>query len=205
MVTFDNPKYKYKRECLGLEELEVVGGGYFDDEAEEAGDFEKYAFFCGATDADKMAFVAVHRSGTYEPHATAVHLRGYLGKCHVIRLLHESDGRDEAVHVGRAHGHRLAIGAAFDETILERVGPGDNRIESVSSSEHKKQVADKGDFLADATAATHGDLSLHGSEDLKSVGSELFVGGIFCVGPLEVTHGKPLGLLFRYGIHFSTV
>lgn len=190
---------------FGLEELEVVGGGYFDDEAEEAGDFEKDAFFCGAADADKIAFVTVHRSGTNEAHASAVHLRGYLGKCHVIRLLHEADGRDEAVHVGRTHGHRLAIGAAFDETILESVGPGDNRIESVASSEHKKQIADKGDFLADATAATHGDLSLHGSEDLKSVGSELFVGGIFCVGPLEVTHGKPLGLLFRYGIHFSTV
>lgn len=188
-----------------LEELEVVGGGYFDDEAEEAGNFEKDAFFCGAADADKMAFVTVHRSGAYEAHATAVHLRGYLGKCHVIRLLHEADGRDEAVHVGRAHCHRLAIGAAFDVTILERVGPGDNRIESVASSEHKKQVADKGDFLADATAATHGDLSLHGGEDLKSVGSELSVGGIFCVGPLEVTHGKPLGLLFRYGIHFITV
>lgn len=132
-----------------------------------------------------MAFVAVHRPGAYEPHATAVHLRGYLGKCHVIRLLHEADGRDEAVHVGRTHGHRLAIGAAFDETILERVGPGDNRIESVASSEHKKQVADKGDFLADATAATHGDLSLHGGEDLKSVGSELFVGGIFALALLR--------------------
>ena len=190
---------------FGLEELEVVGGGYFDDEAEESGNFEKDAFFCGAADADKIAFVAVHRSGTYEAHAPAVHLRGYLGKCHVIRLLHEADGRDEAVHVGRAHCHRLAIGAAFDVTILERVGPGDNRIESVASSEHKKQVADKGYFFADAMAATHGDLSLHGGEDLKSVGSELFVGGIFCVGPLEVTHGKPLGLLFRYGIHFTTV
>lgn len=189
----------------GLEELEVVGGGYFDDEAEESGNLEKDAFFCGAADADEMALVTVHRSGAYEAHATAVHLRGYLGKRHVIRLLHEADGRDEAVHVGRTHGHRLAIGAAFDETILERVGSGDNRIESVASSEHKKQVADKGDVLADATAATHGDLSLHGGEDLKAVSSELFVGGIFCVGPLEVTHGKPLGLLFRYGIHFTTV
>lgn len=190
---------------FGLEELEVVGGGYFDDEAEEAGDFEKDAFFCGAADADKIAFVTVHRSGTYEAHATAVHLRGYLGKCHVIRLLHEADSRDEAVHVSGADCHGFTIRTSLDETILESVGPGDNRIESVASSEHKKQIADKGDFLADATAATHGDLSLHGGEDLKSVGSELFVGGIFCVGPLEVTHGKPLGLLFRYGIHFTTV
>lgn len=189
----------------GLEELEVVGGGYFDDEAEEAGDFEKDAFFCGAADADKIAFVTVHRSGTYEAHAPAVHLRGYLGKCHVIRLLHEADGCDEAVHVSGADCHGFTIRTSLDETILESVGPGDNRIEFVASSEHKKQVTDKGDVLADATAATHGDLSLHGGEDLKSVGSELFVGGIFCVGPLEVTHGKPLGLLFRYGIHFTTV
>lgn len=190
---------------FGLEELEVVGGGYFDDEAEEAGDLKKDAFFRRATDADKMAFVAVHRSGAYEAHATAVHLRGYLGKCHVIRLLHEADGCDEVVHVSGADCHGFTIRTSLDETILESVGPGDNRIESVASSEHKKQVADKGYFFAYATAATHGDLSLHGSEDLKSVGSELFVGGIFCVGPLEVTHGKPLGLLFRYGIHFSTV
>lgn len=188
-----------------LEELEVVGGGYFDDEAEEAGDFEKDAFFCGAADADKIAFVTVHRSGTYEAHAPAVHLRGYLGKCHVIRLLHEADGCDEAVHVSGADCHGFTIRTSLDETILESVGPGDNRIEFVASSEHKKQVTDKGDVLADATAATHGDLSLHGGEDLKSVGRELFVGGIFCVGPLEVTHGKPLGLLFRYGIHFTTV
>lgn len=188
-----------------LEELEVVGGGYFDDEAEESGNLEKDAFFCGAADADKMAFVTVHWSGAYEAHATAVHLRGYLGKCHVIRLLHEADGCDEAVHVSGADCHGFTIRTSLDETILESVGPGDNRIESVASSEHKKQVADKGDFLADATAATHGDLSLHGGEDLKSVGSELSVGGIFCVGPLEVTHGKPLGLWFRYGIHFTTV
>lgn len=189
----------------GLEELEVVGGGYFDDEAEESGNFEKDAFFCGAADADKIAFVAVHRSGTYEAHAPAVHLRGYLGKCHVIRLLHEADGCDEAVHVSGADCHGFTIRTSLDETILESVGPGDNRIESVASSEHKKQVADKGYFFAYATAPTHGNLSLHRGEDLKSVGSELFVGGIFCVGPLEVTHGKPLGLLFRYGIHFTTV
>lgn len=189
----------------GLEELEVVGGGYFDDEAEESGNFEKDAFFCGAADADKIAFVAVHRSGTYEAHAPAVHLRGYLGKCHVIRLLHEADGCDEAVHVSGADCHGFTIRTSLDETILESVGPGDNRIESVASSEHKKQVADKGYFFAYATALTHGNLSLHRGEDLKSVGSELFVGGIFCVGPLEVTHGKPLGLLFRYGIHFTTV
>lgn len=188
-----------------LEELEVVGGGYFDDEAEESGNFEKDAFFCGAADADKIAFVAVHRSGTYEAHAPAVHLRGYLGKCHVIRLLHEADGCDEAVHVSGADCHGFTIRTSLDETILESVGPGDNRIESVASSEHKKQVADKGYFFAYATAPTHGNLSLHRGEDLKSVGSELFVGGIFCVGPLEVTHGKPLGLLFRYGIHFTTV
>lgn len=188
-----------------LEELEVVGGGYFDDEAEEAGNLEKDAFFCGAADADKIAFVAVHRSGTYEAHAPAVHLRGYLGKCHVIRLLHEADGCDEAVHVSGADCHGFTIRTSLDETILESVGPGDNRIESVASSEHKKQVADKGYFFAYATAPTHGNLSLHRGEDLKSVGSELFVGGIFCVGPLEVTHGKPLGLLFRYGIHFTTV
>lgn len=188
-----------------LEELEVVGGGYFDDEAEESGNLKKDAFFCGAADADKIAFVAVHRSGTYEAHAPAVHLRGYLGKCHVIRLLHEADGCDEAVHVSGADCHGFTIRTSLDETILESVGPGDNRIESVASSEHKKQVADKGYFFAYATAPTHGNLSLHRGEDLKSVGSELFVGGIFCVGPLEVTHGKPLGLLFRYGIHFTTV
>lgn len=190
---------------MGLEELEVVGGGYFDDEAEEAGNFEKYAFFCGATDADKMAFVAVHWPGAYEPHAPAVHLRGYLGKCHVIRLLHEAYGRYEAVHVGAAHGHGLAVGRAFYEAVLQCVGFLDYGIKLFAGGEDEEEVADKGDFLADATAATHGDLSLHGGEDLKSVGSELFVGGIFCVGPLEVTHGKPLGLLLRYGIHFSTV
>ena len=135
-----------------------------------------------------MAFVAVHRPGAYEAHASAVHLRGYLGKCHVIRLLHEADGCDEAVHVSGADCHGFTIRTSLDETILESVGPGDNRIESVASSEHKKQGADKGYLFAYATAPTHGNLSLHRGEDLKSVGSELFVGGIFCVGPLEVTH-----------------
>lgn len=132
-----------------LEEVEVGGGG-FDDEAEKAGDFEEDALFGGAFDADEVAFVAVKGAGADESHAAAVHRGGDFAGRHVVGLLNHAYGGDEAMHVGGADGHGLAVSSSFDVAVLERVGFLDYGVKLLAGGEYEQEVADKGDVLADA-------------------------------------------------------
>lgn len=138
-------------EGRGLEELEVGGGGEFEDEAEESGYFYEDAAFGGSFDAEEVAFVTVHGAVADNAYALAVHVGGDFFRAYVAWLLLLADGCDECVHVGGAYGHRLTVGS-FYVAVLQCGCFFHDRVELGACAPYEQKVAHEGDFLAYVSA-----------------------------------------------------
>lgn len=136
--------------------------------------------------------MAVKGAVAYEAYAAAEHVGGYFRGGVVVYLLGPGDGGDEAVHVGVAHGERLAGQAAVDVAVLQRGGAHDYGVEGRARCVDEDEVGNEGHVAALTAVSGGDDYGFHGCEDFKSGLMEHLIGGELCVAALEVAHREPL-------------
>lgn len=116
-------------------------GGDFDGEGEEAVEGDEEAPPAAAAHFEEGAFVAVHRAAD-DAHTAPDHVGGEFRRQIVDRIFAETDGTDEALHLGVADCHRHAVAQPAAVAILERGDLRYLRIEPGAGGADEQQVVD---------------------------------------------------------------
>lgn len=182
-----------------LREEAEVGGGEGDGGGEEAGEGHEDAAATRAADAEQAADVAVERAVADDADVAAEHVGGYFIGGEVFDPFGLPDGCYESLHVGGAHGQRLAGLAASDKAVLERGGVEHDGVEFAARGAYEEQVGHAGHVLTHSPGTVCDDFCFQGGEHLEASFRELAPGGELGVAAFEVAHCKPL---FR-GFHCS--
>ena len=172
------------------EEFDEVGGDFVLD-GQEAGEFDNEALFAASADGEEPALVSVEGSVAYQAYPLAEgELCEFLGGVE-LRGVGGSGGLDEAGHVVVTDGHRLAVGSAADEAVLEGVGPVDERIKFGAGGVREEQVVYDGCLNALPAAARHSRHPFQRCEDLDALLPQTQVTGELRVGAGEVAEHEP--------------
>lgn len=186
----------YRRE-LRQEGDEV--GGDFDGEGEEAVEGDEEAAPAAAAHFEEGAFVAVHRAAD-DAHTASDHVGSEFRRQVVDRIFAETDGTDEALHLGGADCHRHAVAQPAAVAILERGDLRYLRIESGAGGADEQQVVDHRLSFAYASILSECYPGYGRGVDLKTFFGKPSPGGGVGIGTRKISHDKPF-LLFVRRLH----
>lgn len=136
--------------------------------------------------------MAVKRAVAHQAYAFAVHRRGDFVDGVVLGGGEGGDGGDEGVHFFVGDCHRCAEGFAAQKAVLERLGSGDDFVESVFCCVDKEKVGDEWLFSASPFASYVFYSGGKGGEYFESEVGQVLVCALFGVRAFEVAHNEPL-------------
>ena len=172
------------------EEFDEVGGDFV-LHGQEAGELYDQSLFAASADGEESALVSVEGPVADEAYPLSERELGQLLGGVELRGVGGSGGLYEAGHVGVGDGHRLAVGSASYEAVLEGVGPVYERIKFGAGGVREEQVVDDGRLKTLPAAARHSRHPFQRCEHLDALLPQAQVAGQLGVGAGEVAEHEP--------------
>lgn len=172
------------------EEFDEVGGDLVLD-GQKAGELYDQSLFAASADGEEPALVAVEGSVADQAYPLSEGEGGQFVGSVELGGVGGAGGLYEAGHVGVGDGHRLAVGSASYEAVLEGVCPVDERIKFGAGGVREEQVVDDGRLETLPAAARQAGDPFQRCEDLDALLPQAEVAGELGVGTGEVAEHEP--------------